>query len=1402
MENIDSDSLMYSLNCIRRRVYWLAILLGLGLVCTLFVLLLFLVVALDYFVNLHAVPRLMLELAAAGAIGYGVWHWVVMAIASRLSINDIAGRLERTFPQFQDRLASTINFLSGKENSASQIMQSRVVSEAVRLAQGIDLTRVLVTRPVWFADGAGTIALLLLVLVISTFNHSFVRIARDRLLTPFAAAPWPKQVGIDLVNAPTRAVAVGDQIEVQVRLSRGDSAHRKAVIHFQYFDDKGGSVGSVQQEYMTRGDDGVYRASIDARTASEAAAGTVQMWVESGDGELTVNPIKIVPRLKIIEVEALVTAPSYAKLPRQRINLMQNPAVITAGSKVTLAVTFNKVLDAKQQVKVELLTPDGSPAFTWEGAKGNSRTADVQTARSFRFRLHAEDTDGLSNTATEQFEIVVRPDQSPSVTIETPVGNEDHTPTAVVPVSILAEDDFGIEILNLEVDRPSDQRHWKIVLVDQTRATPGTTWDRVDAAGELVHFQAGYSWDLAALERAKLQPGDVLEYYARVKDNYNLNGETHPEAASSKLRITIISQEAFSNKVVDELNTVAEQLTSLKSTQVQTLKETATLAQEMAAKPAMDEADKVAADRIAERQSSIAAQAKSLANTLHQLQTRMAANKSDKQELKDTAKEVQALLDSAAETSMKNAASNLSEAQQAVPKAASDQSMVTAQANQSRANDDLQAAMDRMGNIGGLSRTIESVSSLLAEQQQISSETAAAGKMNLGKSLAELTPGQRAQLNSLAKAQAELSAKTQKALDEMSRNASKLAKSDPDAAKAITQAATTASHQDVTGQQSQAAEATQENQQSQAESAQQGAEQGLQMMLDDLDHAKKAKLDKLAKKLEDLQQQLAVLIHQQANHNLDNLGLQGGDALARLDPVERQQLLEDAQPGPTTTEPLVDLPMLITAQAQTVETTLAISKPGDDSQDSGESLDHLTKAADKMGRAIVELKQGNLVTGYNPAQTDALNELREARRAVDQQKKAVDDQQEQEQKATIKTAYEGLLKQQTDLNGRVVAIDASHRNADGSMRRTDIARRSMLVGVQKKIAEDTAALDEPLANLNSIVYRWANQEIVKNMNQARDLLDKGETGLKTQSEQEQIVYEINTILRDLLTKPKPPEATTQPDKGGGGGSGSMPQPPPEMPSEAEFRLIKDLQLSINNATAVLAGQSQPSKSVLMEIGNRESALRELLDKLIHKATKGKSGLRPESDQSQTLPEESDSSKLVPLQVTENPSPDVKADLNLIGRRMTRVRQRLVDDGDPGIVTRQIEDRIIQNLETLVQLSRQKKPKPKDNASKPTTRPSEKKKPPQPMQAGAQPENSGAPGAKPADGAAAAQGAKNVASNDADKVNQAPRQPAMWGNVSPRERDAVIESQGEKVLDRYKSLVDDYYQTMSRTENGK
>jgi hypothetical protein len=1405
--------LLESLESVRRRVRLLGVLFGVGVVVAAAVGLLVATVLLDYLLNLHALPRLVLSLVALAGLGYALWHWVVRSIMARLTLNDVAGRVEQTFPQFQDRLRSTIDILTGRELPGSDIMKQRVVSEATRLTQSLDLSRVVVAGPVWYSV-AGGIGAIVIGLLISATNPAYTRIALDRLMTPFAINPWPKSVNIGLVGAVPDRVSVGQRIDVSIRLTQGDKPSRKAMIHYQYGDETGAHFGPEEKEYMTRGDDGVYHASIDARTPADAAAGLVKIWIESGDDQKDIAPVKVVQRLAISRVEATITAPPYANLPAQHVNLSQNPGLMTFGSKVSLTVQFNKPLDPAHPVTVELLTPKTKPVFDWAAPVGTTATASLDATESFRFHLHGTDRDGLSNIAAEEFEFVVRPDQNPTVIIENPRRNEDRTPEATIPLQAMAEDDFGIKSLSLIVNRVNDKKHWEIPLVVNAAPAAGTQWNRVDANGDLLRFRANYSWDLASLKDAQLKPGDVLEYYALVKDNFELSGQTHAAVPSGKLRISIISQEELNAKITDALSSVAEQTAEIKKTQNTTQRQTAELAKEVVGKSAMDNADRTAADRLANQQSTIASQTKSLATKMSDIKAQMEENKSTNQDLKDTVRDVGDLLNNAAENPMKNAAGDIDNAKQPDnSKDQRDQKLADAQTGQAKAQEDLQKVLDRMGNIGSLSRSIDAVRQILADQQKLSSDTTEAGKGNLGKTPDQLSPEDRAKLDKLAKTQADLGAKTQKTMDQISKDADKLNKSDPEAAKAMAQAADTGQQQNVPGQQSKASDATQQNQQAAAQNAQKQAELGLQMMLADLKEAEKHKLDELARKLAELQQQVAILLRQQAGHNLDNLALQGNDVMMATSANIKQQLFILAERDPKSPPPPVELGVLSSGQEQTERNTRDIAKSAEDLPDGAEPADHLTKAADKMERAIVNLRDNKLAAAYNPAQVDALAELLSAKKLIDAQKKKADKKQDDQKKEVIRQQYMAILADQNEVNLKTTSIDGTPKNDDGSLPREAQIRLNNLTGDQGKVADKTAKMEEALNGLGSIVYSWANRDIVKNMNEVKDQLGKTQTGVVTQAQEKQIVAQLDAMIRDLTTKPEESQFAQHSGGGGGGGGGNS-----GMPTEAELRLMKDLQVAENDRTIAVSKQAKQDKSDLLSLGNRQGDLRNLLDQLLQKASKGQSKLPPEPDNRDQLPEEAgkggNAAEAVDNKELENdligngkddkpgqPPAQAAHDLNLIGDRMARSRQRLAVNDDPGLITQEVQKRILDNLDDLIEQARKKEAQGQNQPPKPGGDPSQAKKPgdqqqPQPADAKGQQQQS-----KPAQA--------NASGNSSGGGDGAPGDPAadiakqeaqMWGNPSPRERQAVIENKGESVLSKYKNLVDDYYRTMSAKAN--
>jgi hypothetical protein len=1213
-------------------------------------------------------------------------------------------------------------------------------------------------------------------------------------------------------------VSVGQRIDVNLRLTKGDSANRKAIIYYAYGDETGTRFGPTEKEYMTRGDDGIYHAAVDARTTGDAAAGVVKIWMESGDDSHEVAPIKVVQRLSITRVEAVITAPPYANLPLTHVNLAQNPGLLTFGSKVQLNVVFNKPLDPAHPVTAEIISPKAKPSITWAAPSGDSDSAAVDAPESFAFHLHATDTDGLTNTAAEEYRFEVHPDANPTVTIETPGRNQDNTPDAMVPLQARAEDDFGIDSLTLVVDRVNDKKHWEIPIVTKTGPAPGVQWNATDATGSMLGFRANYSWELNQLKDANLKSGDVLEYYALVKDNFDFNGKSHAPVPSSKFRISIISQEEFNNKITDSLATVAEQTAAIRQSQQTTKTQTSELAKEVAGKPAMDNADKTAADRLANQQSTITSQTNSLAQKMGDIQKMMDQNRSNNAELKSTVKDVGELLSSTAEHPMKDAANDIGNAKQSPQKDQRDQNLADAQSSQTKAADDLQSVLNRMGPIGQLQRSIDAVMGLLKDQQKVSADTADAAKGNLGKTPDQMSPEDRAKMEALAKQQSDLGDRTAKTLEQLAKDADKLNKSDPTAAKAMQQAADTGQQQNVPGQQKKASDAEEQNQQAAGQAAQKQAELGLQMMLSDLREAEKHKLDELARKLAELQQQVAILLRQQAEHNLDNLTLQGNDVLTAVSADTKLQLYTLSQRDPKASPAPIDLGMLSSGQEQTERNTRDIAKAAEDLPDGAGPADHLTRAADKMERAIVNLRDSKLAVAYNPAQVDALAELLDAKKIIDEQKKKADDKQEQQKKEVIRQAFMAILADQNEVNLKTTVIDHVAKNDDGSLPREAQIRLNNTASDQGKVSDKTAKLDEALQSLGSIVYSYANRAIVKNMTESKSQLGKSDTGSATQALQKQIVAQLDAVIKDLATKPEESQFAQHGGGGGGGGGGNS-----GMPTEAELRLMKDLQIAENDATKAIAQQPDPVKADFLSLGERQGDLRSLLDRLLQKASQNQTKLPPEPDNKDQLPEEAAKTPGGAAEAVDNkemqddllggtnkpakaggenqPPPEAAHDLHLIGDRMARSRQRLAINSDPGPVTQEIQKRILDNLDDLIEQARKREAQAQNQPPKPGGDPSEAKKPgdqqqPQNSKAGGQ-QQQGKPAQANSAGNSSGGGDGKPGDPAADFAKQEARE---WGDAPPRDRQAVIESKTEKVLDKYQKMVDDYYRAMSTKAN--
>lgn len=1416
-------SVIEQLSRLRRRIRVLSLLYGLGRLAAVSAGLLVLLVAVDYLLDLPPSMRIALMAAVLAVWLWQLFRWVLAPGMARLSLDELAGRMETAFPLFQDRLRSTINFL-GHDSDDSAAMRQKVMEQATQLAAQVKLSRAVRSGPAWNLLGVGAGCIIVLLGLGAWVHHArpgYLDIAFSRLLTPLHGMPWPRNVRIEMVGDVPQLMAAGEPIPLKMRLTRGDSPARQAIVHFQYGD------GAERMEQMPRGADGVYSASLDARGAGQL----MSFWIEAGDDRTPRRSIKVVPPLSIQSVRAIITPPPYTQAPAVTTDLSAAPASAVAGSQVQLDVRFSQDCDVHKEPILTAVSGAASVAVTaqWKWINARAAVGILPARQSLRFHIHATDQYGFGNSALEEYELLVRPDALATVQIETPQHSLDATPDALIPLIGAADDDFGIQSVTLMVNRAGDHPyHWQIPLVRQAQAADGATFTPRPGTPDRRRYRIQGVWHLAgmtlsaAASPTQLQPGDTLEFYLQAQDNFLLAGApaaedqiaapdhpgmvAHRPVQSGKLRLSIVSPQEMLNHVLDEFRSLAQRIQSVHDSQQRTRLETADLAKRTANQPTLTAQNTEALRRLMNQQTSAASEAARLGDQARQLRDKLGQNHLDQSspDLPRMAEDVQRLLEQAAQQSMKDAADKLNEAAQAPDAKQRDLALARTQQRQSAAGNELQRALDRLKDVGTLEQSMEAISRLLRQQKELSKALAELGGRNLGKTPAQMDAADLKQLLKLSDQQANLARQSDQAISKMGQTAEQLSKSDPASASAMKNAAETARQQQVVPSQRQAAQAARQNQQSDAQTAQNQAELGLQMILGNLQEAQKHKLEELAKHLADLRQQVEHLARRQAGHNLDNLSLQGETALQKAGEKVVAALRQEAhRPAPAASPPTLD--QLAASQTLTQRNTRDIAQSADSAKgDDVQTIQLLIRAAGQMEQAAAALGDHQAAAAYDPAQVQALATLNDALRQIAQRQAELADKLARGRQDSLRRKYEQIRDDQTKLNEQVVSVDHAPRAQGGQFNRGDLIRLNQLSAAQQALAQRVGKLEDDLTAMNSIVYLWTNQDIARLMDQSRKDLDKPQTGRPTQLQQHQIVAMLDDVIKSLAIEPRLSEFEQRQSGGGGAGGGQSSGQARQLPSETELRLLKSLQQGVNAQTASADDADPRNTAELKQIGGRQGDLRGLLDTLLSKASDGKVTLGPEPANKNILPEETAQGAGQDLEqqlLQGKPSDDPQMDvIHRLGQRMARSDQRLALDQDAGRITQIIQQNIIKGLDQLIEQSRQQMAK---NSSSSQQNSSQAQNQPNPNQKPGSPDNQPAGGAQASKaGATAAQSSSIGAGNGQSGAQLGPdirQKLTEWGGISPRMRAAVIDSAGETVIQKYQKLVDDYYRSLATQE---
>jgi hypothetical protein len=486
------------------------------------------------------VSRWLLLVVVLGAWFVAARRWLWPAWAYRPSLLETAQRIERRYPQFGGRLASSIEFLAQSEEdqtAGSLALRRRVIAEAEAISAELHYAAALSSLPQRQGLVAAT-AMLGLVLVIAAVSFQTVAIAAGRLAMPWSSLAWPRWHHLHFAETPER-LARGDDLELAV-VDDNQRLPDSVFLEVRYDDGQ-----TLQEEMKVLNNRMVYRIGNVVQSFDYRAYG-------GDDDTMPWQRLEVVEPLQVTDLQATIHPPAYAGRPWK---VSSGVFTTLEGSRVALRGQADQPLDAGS-IRREG-TDDAIPLQISTDGFSFSLAVDAATpwelTKPGTYFLQLTSQEHVATDKAFQWDVRLTSDAPPSVAITSPADGAFATPNALLPVRGTAKDDLALDAVKLRFVRPgqTDQEP-ETVLLSKAEENPllASSDDTRITGGDSVIFDT--PWDLQA--GGEIKAGDVLSWYVEASDFKPQSSQT-PAA-----RLTIISSEEMQDRLVQRQATALSQL--------------------------------------------------------------------------------------------------------------------------------------------------------------------------------------------------------------------------------------------------------------------------------------------------------------------------------------------------------------------------------------------------------------------------------------------------------------------------------------------------------------------------------------------------------------------------------------------------------------------------------------------------------------------------------------------------------------------------------------------------------------------------------------------------------------------------------------------------------------------------
>lgn len=1182
----------------------------------------------------EAGTRVLLGLGILGASGCVGWRFLWVPLTTEFSNVELASRIEKQNPTFQDSLSSTVQFLESDQDAliGSPKLQEQVITQTLRRLDQINVEGLIETRPVQRV-ATWAVATCVLVAAVVGFNQADAATAMNRLLFPFSSTPWPRDVELRFVDQDLRPLAAsvnggltivqGETLELYVENQRGALPGDLTFIHRR-------ANGKVVREPMRQSTlwdaDGVSR-DIGGATL-HVTNGPLFFWARGGDGETVPLQVDVVPPPRIDSLRVSVFSPPYTGRGNESLSEGVGHVEGVVGTRVEITARSNKPLKS-----VTLHRKDASPAPLSVSQDGLTVAGEfvVNKPVNGSWWLVLKDRQGFENPDATRYDLRISADNVPDVTIEEPAEDMLVTAVAKVPFRVLVRDDIGIkaawltyqathpdsrlpkfvdgmivrseqgdevmtEIILDPNDGPIEQGFVDIRLAVLRRLSLYDSEDRPDQIRpELV-------WDLVPHEYLV---GTQVVIHAQASDWYDL-GDEHVGTSNARTLI-IVSEEEKRAELTDRqaalLLDLERATTSLESAHQNTNELKVQLDEAGSLRP--EDLDVLKRVELDQRQvsSRLTGGSGSLRDEAIAIQQERSDNSVEDAESESLLDSLVGELDFFRNDAFPKIEQKLTEARKlsnAGKKSDARQKTRLKDALDSVCDDQKEAIRSLRGMLSDLSqwrneRNLNAdLRGLTGDQQALSTATAEVGQNTLTRSQAELTDQERADLAKLASRQQQVADDVDAFQERLKEAIEKAATSQPDVSEAFQKALETIEESGLAGEMRQAANDLNRNRIGDAVSAQQKFVDTMRKIQDELDQREVTDTETLVKKLNESRQDLA------AARSLQDTLQKKAEAVSTMeDSTDRDVQLEQLRREQQKLREGLEEALRRLQRLQS-----SASEPA-------------SRAAQQMNNAESDLANGDPEEAVE-RMNETLDDLEQAERELAADQKAVEEQLAREQMEKLADQLKSLLARQQAAIGETERLQLEFEAA-GKWSRARLKSLRNLTETQQNLLNET---NDAAENVGSIeIIALSLRGAIRYMQRAIDLLDKRETGEATVAAQRLAVQRLEGLLQAFSEDDAAGQENQPP---GESGEGQQPGPGGDIVTLiTQLQVIRSLQLDLAERYREVRGRAG-SDSELTETDQAElrsiSEEQELIADLVREMTSAFGDAESDSDAEEPLAE--------------------------------------------------------------------------------------------------------------------------------------------------------------------------------------